>query len=74
MGQTIKDSVFGVIDAPAGDGEGGLVLRQVGTVVDLGDPGLPPPIPQKDPDNEEETDNQKALKADQPTWWWRRGR
>ena len=70
----MQGSDFGVINAPAGDGEGGLVLRQVGAVVDLGDPGLSPPHPQRDPDNEEETDNQKALKADQPTWWWRRRR
>ena len=46
----MKDSVLGVVDAPAGDGEGGLILRQVGAVVDFGDPGLPPPLPQRDPE------------------------
>ena len=52
MAQSGKDSVLGVVNAPAGDGEGRLVLREVGAVVDLGNPGLPPPFPQSDPDNQ----------------------
>ena len=54
MTQTIslENSVLGVVDAPTGDGERSLVLRKVGAVVDLGNPGLSPPFPQRDPDNE----------------------
>ena len=54
MTQTIstENSVLGVVDAPTGDGERSLVLREVGAVVDLSNPGLSPPFPQRDPDNE----------------------
>ena len=47
-----KDSVLGIVNAPAGDGEGCLVLGEVGAVVDLGNPGLSPPFPQRDPDQQ----------------------
>ena len=63
--------VLGVIDTPTGDGECGLILREVGTVVDLGDPGLSPTLPQRDPSNQRtirETDA-KPNRAAQHTWW-----
>ena len=71
----MKDSVLGVVDAPAGDGEGGLILRQVGAVVDLGDPGLPPPLPQRDPEKRSfQSQTLIPSIAAQHTWWWRRAR
>ena len=41
--------IFRIIKAPIGNGESGLILGKVRTVVDLGYPHLPPALPQGDP-------------------------
>lgn len=45
----LRYSVFGIHNSSHPDGKGGLALGQVGAVVDLGDPALPPALPQVDP-------------------------
>ena len=42
-------SIFGVVDAPGGDSERGLILWHIRAVVDFGDSCLAPALPQRDP-------------------------